>query len=64
MPIIDRLDAHIIRELGGSARKGVVELASILGVTRTTVQSRIKRLEETGTLTGFLPQLEIGRAHV
>ena len=59
MPIIDRLDAHIIRELGGSARKGVVELASILGVTRTTVQSRIKRLEETGTLTGFLPQLDL-----
>lgn len=59
MPSIDRLDAHIIRQLSANARTGVVELATILGVTRTTVQSRLKRLEETGVITGFRPKVDL-----
>lgn len=56
---IDRLDAHLIRQLSDNARTGVVELAGILGVTRATVQSRLKRLEETSVLNGFLPQVSL-----
>lgn len=56
---IDRLDAHILRMLSGTARKGVVELATGLGVTRATIQARLKRLEDTEVLTGFLPQVNL-----
>lgn len=64
MPSIDRLDAHIIRQLSANARTGVVELATILGVTRTTVQSRLKRLEETGVITGFRPKVDLSKLGV
>lgn len=59
MPSIDRLDAHIIHQLSGNARKGIVELATILGVTRATVQARLKRLEDSRVLIGFLPQVNL-----
>ena len=56
---IDRLDAEIIGKLAVNARIGVAELAGALGVARNTVQSRIRRLEESGVLTGFLPVIDL-----
>ena len=56
---IDRLDAEIIGKLAGNARMGVAELAGALGVARNTVQSRIRRLEESGVLIGFLPVVDL-----
>lgn len=56
---IDRLDAEIIGKLAGHARIGIAELASSLGVARNTVQSRIRRLEESGVLIGFLPVVDL-----
>lgn len=58
---IDRLDAEIIRRLAFNARTGIAELANSLGVARNTVQSRIRRLEESGVLTGFLPIIDLER---
>ena len=56
--------------LRANARASTAELARRLGVSRTTVQSRIERLEQRGIITGYgvrlSPDYEQGlvRAHV
>jgi DNA-binding Lrp family transcriptional regulator len=56
--------------LRDDARSSTAELARRLGVSRTTVQSRIERLEQRGIITGYgvrlAPDYEHGlvRAHV
>ena len=61
---IDRLDVELLEMLVGDARAGVVELASRLGISRNTVQARLRRLEEGGLLTGYRPELKLGQAGV
>ncbi len=39
------------------ARSPVASLARKLGVSRTTVQDRLKRLEETGVISGYVVKL-------
>lgn len=59
MPSIDRLDVRILGKLTANARISTAELASELGVSRNTVQLRLRRLEETGILTGFRPIINL-----
>lgn len=59
MSSIDRLDARILGMLTRDARAGVAEMAEVLGVSRNTVQLRIKRLEESGVLKGFRPIIDL-----
>ncbi|MGH3638279.1 MAG: Lrp/AsnC family transcriptional regulator [Mycobacterium sp.] len=59
---IDRLDLEILRRLTDDARTGVVELSSALGVSRNTVQSRVRRMEESGLLTAYQPRLDLAQA--
>lgn len=59
---IDRLDAALLNLLADDARRGLVELAEELGITRHTVQARLKRLEEHGVLDGFLPRVDLAAA--
>jgi DNA-binding Lrp family transcriptional regulator len=61
---IDRLDSELLGLLGRDARMGVVEMAGALGVTRHTVQARLKRLEDLDLLTGFIPQVDLSAAGV
>ncbi|MEV7429936.1 MULTISPECIES: Lrp/AsnC family transcriptional regulator [unclassified Nocardioides] len=61
MPTIDRLDVEILARLTANARVGVAELASALGVSRTTVQLRMRRLETEGILLGFQPVIDLSR---
>ncbi|WP_197381469.1 Lrp/AsnC family transcriptional regulator [Mycolicibacterium mengxianglii] len=61
---MDRLDLEILRRLSDDARTGVVELSSALGVSRNTVQSRVRRLEESGVLTGYQPRIDLAKAGV
>lgn len=61
---IDRLDVELLEMLAGDARAGVVELASRLGISRNTVQARLRRLEDGGLLTGYRPELKLGQAGV
>jgi DNA-binding Lrp family transcriptional regulator len=58
MPTIDRLDVELLSRLIANARVGVAELASGLGVSRTTVQHRMSRLAEEGILVGFQPIID------
>lgn len=59
MPMIDQLDAEIISKLADNARIGIAELATELGVSRTTVQLRLRKLEEDGVLLGFQPIINL-----
>lgn len=51
--IPDELDRRIIAHLRADGRASLAKLADVLGVARGTVQSRLDRLMETGTLLGF-----------
>lgn len=62
MLTIDRLDIELLRILERDARTGVVVLAATVGVSRNTVQARIKRLEEAGILAGYRPEFEMAKA--
>jgi DNA-binding Lrp family transcriptional regulator len=56
---IDRLDSEILERLTDNARAAVADLSSSLGVARNTVMSRIRRLEQTGVLRGFMPLVDL-----
>ncbi len=47
---MDDLDDHLLSRLRDNARAPVAELARALGLSRTTVQSRLARLERTGVI--------------
>ena len=49
----DRLDRDIISHLRSDGRASLSKLSDTLGIARGTVQKRLDRLIETGTLMGF-----------
>jgi DNA-binding Lrp family transcriptional regulator len=51
------LDSRLIQLLKQNARMSNSELARRLGVSRSTVQTRIERLEQTGTILGYTLKL-------
>jgi DNA-binding Lrp family transcriptional regulator len=64
MSTIDRLDTRLLALLAADARAGVVELAQTLGVSRQTVQARLRRLEEERVLQGFIPRVDLEAAGI
>jgi DNA-binding Lrp family transcriptional regulator len=56
MPI-DQTDRQLLVLLTENARAPVAELGRKLGLSRTTVQSRIERLERRGIVTGYTARL-------
>jgi DNA-binding Lrp family transcriptional regulator len=50
---IDKVDHLLLAKLRENARASVSELGRLLGLSRTTVQSRIKRLERAKVITGY-----------
>jgi DNA-binding Lrp family transcriptional regulator len=53
IPHIDETDRRIIGKLRENARTPISDLGRALGLSRTTVQSRIERLERLGVVTGY-----------
>ncbi len=55
MPMIDldATDRGLLSMLRANARAPVVELARRLGVSRATVQNRLRRLEKDGVIAGY-----------
>ena len=67
---MDETDRQLIALLGHDARTPTAALARRLGLSRTTVQSRIERLERRGVIQGYTVRLAADdavdrvRAHV
>ncbi|KQY55831.1 hypothetical protein ASD11_15115 [Aeromicrobium sp. Root495] len=59
MASIDELDVEILERLRDDARRGVVEIASDLRISRNTVHQRLKRLTDEGILAGFIPHIDL-----
>lgn len=55
-------DEELIALLRVNAREPVASLARKLGLSRTTVQDRLRRLEETGLIAGYAVRLKDGEA--
>lgn len=68
--ILDDTDRALVALLRENARAPVAELARRLGVSRTTVQSRLQRLERRGAVVGYTvvvpdeAEAALVRAHV
>lgn len=68
--MMDELDQHLLDALQDNAREPTAALARRLRVSRSTVQSRIQRLEERGVIAGYTVRLSdetvrrMIRAHV
>lgn len=52
-PALDSTDRQLISALQLNARESVATLARNLGIARTTVTSRLARLERTGAISGY-----------
>ncbi len=57
---IDETDRALLSLLADNARVPVATLARKLGLARTTVQARLERLENSGTIAGYT--LRLGQA--
>lgn len=66
----DPIDIRLIAALRDNGRATTAELARLVGRSRTSVQSRLERLQRDGVITGFTvqiaPEHDLGavRAHV
>ncbi len=56
----DKLDRELIGLLRANARAPISDLARTLGLSRTTVQSRLERLERSKRITGYTVRLSEG----
>lgn len=67
---LDALDRQLLARLQANAREPTAALARALQVSRTTIQSRIRRLERRGVIAGYTLRLSSDyerrkiRAHV
>ncbi|BDU68005.1 AsnC family transcriptional regulator [Geothrix oryzae] len=56
-PDLDDLDRRLLAELGADARLTQVALAARVGLSRSAVQERLKRLEREGVILGYTLRL-------
>ncbi|WP_299637137.1 Lrp/AsnC family transcriptional regulator [uncultured Ruegeria sp.] len=54
---MDQLDRRIIAALQANARASTTQIATTLGVARTTVHERITRMEQRGLIEGYSVRL-------
>jgi DNA-binding Lrp family transcriptional regulator len=54
---LDELDRRLLAELAADARLTQVALAARVGLSRTAVQERLKRLEREGVILGYTLRL-------
>jgi Lrp/AsnC family transcriptional regulator, leucine-responsive regulatory protein len=64
---LDDFDRAMLRILATEGRIPAVELARRVGLSKSPVQARLKRLEDAGVITGYravLDPIRMGQAHV
>lgn len=59
---MDALDLALVQALRDHPRAGDLELSRLTKVARATVQSRLKKLEESGVITGYGPEIDLAAA--
>ena len=65
--LLDRYDRAILRVLAADGRISATELARRIGLSKSPTQARIKRLEESGVITGYravIDPIRTGQSHV
>jgi DNA-binding Lrp family transcriptional regulator len=55
---LDDTDIALLRALNGDARKSYRDLSKELGLALSTVSARVKRLEQQGYITGYVPVID------
>ena len=60
--VLDALDLALLAALREHRRAGVLELSRITGVARGTVSARLQRLEDSGVITGYGPDIDVRAA--
>ncbi|MFB2532806.1 Lrp/AsnC family transcriptional regulator [Paracoccus sp. p4-l81] len=66
-PDLDRFDRAILTILAAEARISMTDLAARVGLSKTPVQARVRRLERAGVIAGYraiLSARRLGLAHV
>ncbi len=58
---MDETDRHLLSRLRDNARESTASLGRALGLSRTTVQSRLARLERSGVISGYT--VKVAEAH-
>ncbi len=58
---MDETDRHLLSRLRENARESTASLGRSLGLSRTTVQSRLARLERSGMISGYT--VKVAEAH-
>ena len=64
---LDRIDRNIIAALARDGRLSMAELAAAVGLSKTPVQARVKRLEKDGFIRGYsavVDREKMGEGHV
>lgn len=64
---IDRFDQAILRVLSTDGRVSVTELAQRIGLSKSPTQARLRRLEQSGVITGYralFDPIRLGLDHV
>lgn len=64
---IDRIDRNILAALAGNGRLSMAELAARVGLSKTPVQARVRRLEKDGYIRGYsaiIDRERMGEGHV
>jgi len=64
---LDQIDRKILGELARNGRISIAELSRRVNLTKTPCQTRIKRLEQAGYITGYravIDQQRLGLAHI
>jgi DNA-binding Lrp family transcriptional regulator len=62
MANLDSLDLALLAALRDNPRAGVLALSRITRVARATVQSRLDRMEASGVITGYGPDIDLAAA--
>lgn len=64
---LDRIDHRILATLEAEGRLSMAALADRVGLTKTPVQARVRRLEESGIIRGYgaiIDRERIGEGHI
>lgn len=62
MAELDALDLALLAALRSNPRAGVLQLSRLTRVARATVQARLDRLESSGVITGYGPDVDVAAA--